>query len=71
MVIKVKYINIIYHFVRDEICDKRIEIVKIDGIPNLVDELTKISHLETFRLYCATMHVLHKLLLLTTFAISI
>lgn len=57
---KLKHIDIMYHFTRQAVFDKTIELVKIDGKHNPADALTKVIQLESFRRHCATMQVVHK-----------
>ena len=45
---RVKQIDIKYHFLRQAVSDKMIELVKIDGTLNLVDAFTKVIPLESF-----------------------
>lgn len=55
---RMKHINITYHFIIHAICDKNIELVKIEGKFNLVSALTEIILLENFRRNCVSMQVL-------------
>ncbi|OAE22091.1 hypothetical protein AXG93_1175s1000 [Marchantia polymorpha subsp. ruderalis] len=55
----VKHINIRYHFIREAMSDKTIELVKIDSKLNPTDALTKVVPLENFTRHCATMQVVH------------
>ena len=57
---RVKHIDIRYHFIREAISDKMIELVKINGQLNPADALTKVIPLETFKRHCVTMQVLQK-----------
>lgn len=57
---RVKHIDIRYHFIREAVSDKTIELVKIDGKLNPADALTKVIPLESFRRHCATMQVVHR-----------
>lgn len=56
---RVKHIDIRYHFIRDAISDKLIELVKIDGKLNPADAFTKVIPLESFSRHCAKLQVLH------------
>lgn len=57
---RVKHIDIRYHFIRQVVSDKTIELVKIDGKLNPADALTKVIPLESFKRHCATMQVVHR-----------
>lgn len=57
---EVKHIYIRYHFIRQVVSNKMIELVKIDGKLNPADALTKVITLKIFRRNCATMQVLHE-----------
>lgn len=57
---RVKHIDIKYHFIRQEVSGKTIELVKIDGKFNPTNALTKVIHLESFRQQCVIMQVVHK-----------
>lgn len=56
---RVKHIDIRYHFIRQAVADKLLELVKIDGKLNPADALTKVIPLEVFLRHCAKMQVLH------------
>ena len=56
---RVKHIDIRYHFLRQAVSDKMIEIVKIDGKLNPVDAFTKVIPLESFQRHCVKLQVLH------------
>ncbi|OAE33501.1 hypothetical protein AXG93_1467s1030 [Marchantia polymorpha subsp. ruderalis] len=56
---RVKHIDIKYHFIKQAVYDKTIELVKINGKLNPADALTKVIPLESFRRHCATMQVVH------------
>ena len=53
-----KHIDIRYHFIRQHVFDKTIELVKIDGKLNPADGLTKVVPLESFSRLRATLQVL-------------
>ena len=55
---KVKHIGIRYHFIREAVFNKRIDLVKIDGKLNPADALTKVIHLEVFSRHRDTLQVL-------------
>ena len=46
---RVKHIDIKYHFIKEAVSNKRIDLVKIDGKLNHTDALTKVIHLEVFQ----------------------
>ncbi|OAE30267.1 hypothetical protein AXG93_2956s1180 [Marchantia polymorpha subsp. ruderalis] len=56
---RVKHIDIRYHFIRQAVYDKTIELVKIDDKLNPADALTKVIPLWSFKRHCATMQVVH------------
>jgi ATP-binding cassette subfamily B (MDR/TAP) protein 1 len=56
---RVKHIDIRYHFLRQVVFDKMIELVKIDGKLNPSDALTKVIPLESFLRHRAMLQVLH------------
>ena len=56
---RVKHIDVRYHFIRQVVSDKMLELVKIDGKLNPADALTKVIPLESFLRHCAKMQVLH------------
>lgn len=56
---RVKHVDIKYHFIRQAVSDKTIEVVKIDGKLNPADALTKVIPLKSSRLQCATMQNVH------------
>lgn len=56
---RVKHIDIRYHFIRQAMFEKTIELVKINGKLNPADALTKVILLESFRRHLATMQVMH------------
>lgn len=45
---KTKHIEVRYHFIRDILADKRIELIKVHTDDNLVDALTKSLAIERF-----------------------
>ena len=54
---KTKHINVQYHFVRDIIEDKKVLLVKVDTLKNIVDALTKSVSSEKFSWCRETMGV--------------
>ncbi len=54
---KTKHIDVQYHFVRDMIEDKKVLLVKVDTLKNIVDELTKYVSSEKFSWGRETMGV--------------
>lgn len=57
--IKVKHIDIKCHFIKQEMYDKTIELVKIDSKFNPTKALTKVISLVSFMRHYATMQVVH------------
>ena len=57
---RVKHIDVRYHFIRQAVSDKMLELVKIDGKLNPADALTKVIPLESFQRHRARVQVLHK-----------
>jgi hypothetical protein len=45
---KTKHIDVQYHFVRDMVEDKKVLLVKVDTLKNIVDSLTKSVSTEKF-----------------------
>ncbi|CAM6086082.1 unnamed protein product [Calypogeia fissa] len=56
---RIKHIDIRYHFIRQVVCNKQIELIKIDGKLNPADMLTKVIPLESFSRHCAKLQILH------------
>ncbi|CAM6094648.1 unnamed protein product [Calypogeia fissa] len=56
---RVKHIDIRYHFIRQAVSDKQIELIKIEGKLNPTDMLTKVIPLESFSRHCAKLQILH------------
>jgi hypothetical protein len=56
---RIKHIDIRYHFLRQAMSDKMIELVKINGKLNPPDAFTKVIHLESFQKHCVKLQVLH------------
>ena len=54
---RVKHIDIRYHFLRQAVSDKMIELVKIDGTLNPVDAFTKVISLDSFSRHRAKLQV--------------
>ena len=52
---RVKHIDIRYHFLKQVVFDKMIELVKIDGTLNLANAFTKVIPLESFLRHCAKL----------------
>ncbi len=52
---RVKHIDIQYHFIREAVFDKKIELVKIDGKLNLANAFTKVIPLESFLRHRSTL----------------
>ena len=57
---RAKHIDIRYHFIRELVVEKRLELVKIDGKLNPADAFTKIIPLESFSRYRAKLQILCK-----------
>ncbi|CAM6082590.1 unnamed protein product [Calypogeia fissa] len=57
---RVKHIDIKYHFIRQAVSDKQIELVKIDTKLNPADMFTKVIPLIDFSGHCARLQILHK-----------
>src|SRR5450759_3514292 len=55
---RVKHIDIRYHFLRQAVSDRMIELVKIDGKLNPADAFTKVIPLESFSRHRAMLQVL-------------
>ena len=55
---RVKHIDIRYHFLKQVVFDKMIELVKIDGTLNRADAFTKVIPLESFSRHRAKLQVL-------------
>ena len=55
---RVKHNDIRYHFIKEAVFDKRIDLVKIDGRLNPADSLTKVIPLEVFSRHRDTLQVL-------------
>ncbi|CAM6099455.1 unnamed protein product [Calypogeia fissa] len=56
---RVKHIDIRYHFIRQAVSDKQIELIKIEGKLNPADMLTKVIPLESFSRHCVKLQILH------------
>ncbi|CAM6117598.1 unnamed protein product [Calypogeia fissa] len=56
---RVKHIDIRYHFIRQAVSDKQIELIKIEGKLNPADMLTKVIPLESFSRHCEKLQILH------------
>ncbi len=56
---RVKHIDIMYHFIRQAVFDKMIELVKIDGKLNPADAFTKVIPLESFLRHRAKLQIVH------------
>ena len=54
---KTKHIDVKYHFVRDMVEDKRVLLVKLDNLKNVVDALTKFLSTQKFSWCRETMGV--------------
>ena len=54
---KTKHIDVQYHFVRDMVEDKRVLLVKVDTLKNVVDALTKSMSTQKFSWCRETMGV--------------
>ena len=54
---RVKHIDIRYHFIREAVYDKKIELVKIDGKLNPADAFTKVIPLESFSRHRSTLQI--------------
>ncbi|CAM6085559.1 unnamed protein product [Calypogeia fissa] len=52
---RVKHIDIRYHFIRQAVSDKQIELIKIEGKLNPADMLTKVIPLESFSRHCVKL----------------
>lgn len=53
----VKHIDIQYHFIREAVSDKKIELVKIDGKLNPGDSFTKVIPLDSFARHRSTLQI--------------
>ncbi|OAE20925.1 hypothetical protein AXG93_3256s1720 [Marchantia polymorpha subsp. ruderalis] len=53
----VKHIDIRYHFMREAVSDKKMELVKIDGKLNPADAFTKVIPLESFARHRSTLEI--------------
>jgi hypothetical protein len=56
---KVKHIDIRYHFIRQAVSDKMIELVKIDGKLNPADAFTKVIPFDSFSRHRAKLQIVH------------
>ena len=56
---RVKHIDIRYHFIRQAVADKQIELIKIDGKLNPADMLTKVIPFDSFSRHYAKLQILH------------
>ena len=54
---RMKHIDIRYHFLREAVSDKKIELVKIDGKLNPANAFTKVIFLDNFSRHCAKLQV--------------
>jgi hypothetical protein len=52
---KTKHIDVQYHFVRDMVEDKKVLLMKVETLENVVDSLTKYMSTEKFSWYRGSM----------------
>jgi hypothetical protein len=56
---RLKHIDIRYHFLREKVEEKKIDLIKIAGTDNPADALTKVIPLKLLRRHCKKLQVLH------------